>query len=354
MQEEIRIWQIINNDDFKELEVAKLDFESRLETLLLKDISFISDDLMVIGKQVRTDYNGIIDILCMDEEANLVVIELKKDKTPRDTVAQALDYSSWVMDLTYDHINTIFKQKNSSDSDTALEDSFKNKFKQDLPEDLNKTHRILIVGSNIDGSTERIIRYLNQRYGVDINSIRFKLFKDAQGNELLSRNFLIKPEEVQQKVIRKSGELRPLYDEQKLMDFLNESPNNNDNSVIRAIYDWTKNNENLGIDWSMVGKKRGVLFYPVFIRGDKSGVIFAVDKNSIRLWFQHYEKILSETIKDSVIEELISELNKIEGIMIKQKNGLPAFPLKALANPEPRKKFFEIFERFMEAVKADI
>ena len=62
---------------------------------------------MVIGKQVVTGYHGRIDLLCIEGNCDLVVVELKKGRTPREVAAQALDYASWVKDLTYDEVVTI-------------------------------------------------------------------------------------------------------------------------------------------------------------------------------------------------------------------------------------------------------
>ncbi len=44
----------------------------------------------------------------MDCEGNLAVVELKRDKTSREAVAQLLDYGSWVCDLTYDDVAEIY------------------------------------------------------------------------------------------------------------------------------------------------------------------------------------------------------------------------------------------------------
>lgn len=49
----------------------------------------------MLDRQVETDYGTFIDILALDGEGVRHVIELKRDKTPRDIVAQALDYGSW-------------------------------------------------------------------------------------------------------------------------------------------------------------------------------------------------------------------------------------------------------------------
>ena len=40
----------------------------------------------------------------------LVLIELKRDRTPRDVVAQALDYASWVEELQAEDIAAIYRR----------------------------------------------------------------------------------------------------------------------------------------------------------------------------------------------------------------------------------------------------
>ena len=104
MSLDTRVWEVTTNDLLAEVNTSKLNFESRLENWLEKDISILGKDLLVIGRQVSTDFGGSIDLLCVDSYGDLVVVELKRDKTPRDTVAQALDYASWVVDLSYERV----------------------------------------------------------------------------------------------------------------------------------------------------------------------------------------------------------------------------------------------------------
>src|SRR5271166_6749384 len=107
MAEEIRIWQVGEGDTLKEITRAPLNLEQRIECWLAKDIRILSPDLLVIGRQVQTDSGGYIDLLCLDSDANLVIVELKKDKTPREVTAQALDYGSWVKTLSAEEISDI-------------------------------------------------------------------------------------------------------------------------------------------------------------------------------------------------------------------------------------------------------
>ena len=99
MPKEIRVWQVNPGDELREVPRKSLDLESRLEVWIEQDISVLSDDLLVIGRQVLTDYGDYIDLLCLDRSGDVVVVELKRDTTPREVTAQALDYASWVRDL---------------------------------------------------------------------------------------------------------------------------------------------------------------------------------------------------------------------------------------------------------------
>jgi hypothetical protein len=191
MPQEVKVWKVLEGDILKSIEKTGLNLEKRLENWLLKDISILSDDLIIIGHQVR----GKIDLLSLDREGDAVIIELKRDRTPRDIVAQTLDYASWVKDLSNDEISEIAKDYLGSNG--PLEEAFRRKFHEDLPETLNAGHKMLIVASEMDSSSERIVQYLSESYGVAINTASFQYFKDANGNEFLARVFLIDPKEVE-------------------------------------------------------------------------------------------------------------------------------------------------------------
>ncbi|MBD2498261.1 endonuclease NucS domain-containing protein [Nostoc sp. FACHB-280] len=107
MPQDIRVWDIYTTGNLSEIKKSKLDFEQRLQDWLEQDISIISPNLLVIGKEVQTDYGGFIDLLCLDQKGDIFIIELKRGKTPREVTAQALDYASWVKYLSNDHITNI-------------------------------------------------------------------------------------------------------------------------------------------------------------------------------------------------------------------------------------------------------
>jgi len=206
MTQEVRLWEITGGDTLKEINQSKLNLEERIENWLEDDISIISKELLVIGRQVNTEFGGTIDILCLDVNGDVIIVELKRDKTPREITAQVLDYASWVKDLSYERIDDISAEYFGDKSD--LKEVYMNKFGIEFPDVINENHKMLIVASEIDSSSERIIKYLSDTYGVGINVLTFNYFK-ADNKEYLSRVYLIDPDEAESN-IRKSPTKKPL------------------------------------------------------------------------------------------------------------------------------------------------
>lgn len=189
---ETTIWNI--NDGLKPITFSAPDTEMDLEANIFKRIEIIDPNLLIIGRQVTTDFGGRIDILAMDVDGDLCVIELKKEKTPREVVAQVLDYASWIQNLTAERIKDIFRQNNH---DLDIEQKFFEQFDTELPEIINENHRLIIVASELDASTERILHYLNETFGVPINVVFFRYFKDGT-NRFLSRTWMVDPNIIEQ------------------------------------------------------------------------------------------------------------------------------------------------------------
>ena len=162
----IRIWKVTTDGSLSSIPNTQINSEEQLETWLEQDISIISTDYMVIGRQVTTDFGGVIDLLCLDSSGDIVVVELKPGKTPREVAAQALDYASWVTDLSHQWITEIANDYLAENK--SLETAFQVTFGDELLETLNEGHSMLIVAESMDSSTERIVKYLSAQ-GIRIN-----------------------------------------------------------------------------------------------------------------------------------------------------------------------------------------
>ncbi len=185
------IWRVGNTPT--PLSVSRLATEQLLEDMIVREPRLLSDEWMLIGRQERTLFGGIIDLLALAPDGSLVLIELKRDKTPRDIVAQALDYASWVEDLDAARIAEMFQRFSPGRN---LNGAFRERFKTELDEDtLNHSHQIIIVAAALDAATERIIDYLNAK-DIAINAVFFQVFQHG-AEQFISRAWMIDPGETQ-------------------------------------------------------------------------------------------------------------------------------------------------------------
>jgi hypothetical protein len=205
---EVGLWKL--GDRLKAIQYSRIAREKQLESLLAADVSVIDSDLMLIGRQVVTGSGGFIDLLALDVTGQIVVIELKRDRTPREVVAQILDYASWASTLTEVQISNIFtdfqQRHTPGRPPRSLSETFQNHFSvSELPEPLNETHRLILVASELDDSSERIINYLAE-HGISINAAFFRVFRDGD-SEFLIRAWLADPDQVEARVEAKRERL---------------------------------------------------------------------------------------------------------------------------------------------------
>jgi hypothetical protein len=109
---EIQNPQLVNitpdNTDTEEIESdnssieISIEFEKQLENFLKDNLNSIENRLRIFkdneghdGQQYPTDV-GRIDLLCIDENNDFVIIELKKKRTSDVAVGQILRYMGWV------------------------------------------------------------------------------------------------------------------------------------------------------------------------------------------------------------------------------------------------------------------
>ncbi len=199
------IWKV--GDKPIPLSTARLTSEQKLEEMILGDPRILSSEWMLIGRQEITSHGGRIDLLAIAPDGSLVLIELKRDRTPREIIAQSLDYASWVEGLTSEKIAKIYQRFSKGGN---LDQAFQRHFGSELDEEaLNQSHQIIVVAAELDPATERIVSYFNA-HDIAINVLFFQVFQQGQ-DQLLSRAWLIDPRETQANVVatKSKGEKEP-------------------------------------------------------------------------------------------------------------------------------------------------
>ncbi|GAB2479047.1 hypothetical protein GCM10027030_11500 [Luteococcus sediminum] len=181
---EMGLWRV-EGDRPRRIPATMLPLEKDLEDFLCHDPSLLGERLLIIGRQVPTKQGKFVDLLGMDADGDIHVLELKRDKTPREVVAQVLDYAQWVSTQTREDILDIA----AAHLGGKLSERFDEAFGSSLPEQINQNQRMLIVATQLDDSSERIVGYLRD-FGVPINAVFFAYLEDGD-HRYLARSWLV-------------------------------------------------------------------------------------------------------------------------------------------------------------------
>lgn len=183
------LWRV-DGESIEKVPASTIASEERLETIIEARIDLLGlGDLFTVGRQVVTSFGKRIDLLAIDDQGDLYVIELKKARTPREVVAQALEYGFWVQGLSFEAVRDLYSDHHDGED---FDSAFTTRFGADLPEAINTGHRLVVVATAMDTSTQQIVEYV-RGYGVPINVLFFEYLVDGD-REYLARSWLSDPD----------------------------------------------------------------------------------------------------------------------------------------------------------------
>ena len=233
---------------FEERNFAEQNREVDLEILLEKNPDYFLENskVLIIGRQVTTNLSTYIDLLGIDKQGNTVVIELKREKTPRETIAQLLEYASFVDNLNYEQLNNIYQEY--SGDEMFLEEYHQQFFQNNEEQSVafNKSSKLMIVAQNISKEIKQTALYL-RKMGIDIYCLEFKYFLTQSNERMISSDYVvgedefIKSEKIQSAVL-------PKLDEKLFIASLNNYGEN----AFKKIFNFAKENS-LIFNWGSKG-----------------------------------------------------------------------------------------------------
>lgn len=284
---------------FKELDFKVNNIEKDLEILLEKNPDyFFENKILIIGRQVLTNFNTFIDLIGVDKNGDTVVIELKRDRTPRETIAQILEYASFVENLNYDQLNDIFYDYNGEG--LTLEEYHKQYFIQEdnLQVSFNKNTQMLIVAQEISPEIKQTSLFLRQK-GMDINCIEFRYFESNTGEKIFASDVVIGEDDYKKQNIKSASLPKVTYNE-----FI-ESLDDNGKIVFNQIFKFANENS-LNIIWGSKGFSLNM-----FLNEKNIALLFgyppkSVFKQSIYSGFEEIKKKIENS--EMIIEYFKKEL----------------------------------------------
>ncbi len=340
MPTQIKVWEISGNKLASRDNSVFADShrEDELENWIAHNPEILGEKLLIIERQLRMPDGGRLDLLGMDENGKLVIIELKRDLGPREAVAQALDYVSWLDAASEDEILTSvnqYLQSQPDDSERDLAQAFEETFSRKLPEWVCQNHRVLLVAAGLDASAERIVNYLARR-AIDINAVFFNYCELSDAKQILVRSVLVpesaKPPKPLSEPAPTEAGLLAMADERKTTELVKicrhmrevvpgqtikwwEAPEDTAQGSFRY---WAGERVVYGINASGKLGNAPVGELDIWVRPDKLAEVIGVPEQAIRDQLSHFTPFRAGRM-DFVIrlkniqsaEALVSELKRI-------------------------------------------
>jgi Endonuclease NucS C-terminal domain len=197
------LWRLGDGGSATPIVEERLAAEALIESAVESAPELLGDEVLIVGRQVHTP-SGPLDLLALDTEGHLVVIENKRDRTPRDVLAQAIDYAAYISTITFDEVAAIYDSYclRRGLEPTDLAEDYEERFGAPL-DTITDPPRMIIVASRLDDSTERMIGFLADVFGVPVNAALFQPFAGG----LIGRTWL-RPEEPSRVVGRSAANVK--------------------------------------------------------------------------------------------------------------------------------------------------
>lgn len=178
---------------FSELNMTEND----IEEVLRSSIDMICDEeesMLIVGRQVRNEKNGRSDLTAVDNNGNIVLIEIKRDRKDIEHRKEAFEFQAIRYAASYatiDKIDDLVKkvyapyiEKYRSEFELGELTSFElgirklNEFLRvnDAQKNFNEKQRIILVASDFDEQTLSAVAWLNSN-NVDMSCYRLTPYK---------------------------------------------------------------------------------------------------------------------------------------------------------------------------------
>ena len=169
---------------------------SDLQRLLRSQIEVIDESLMVIAEEFGDwlDSSRRIDLLCLDSDANLVVVELKRTEDGGYMELQGLRYAAMVSSMTFEQLvrtYASFRHKAAPDLDAARAEILAHLQWEDVDESsFAQATRIVLASADFSKELTTSVMWLNA-HDLDIRCVRLKPYRMDDGTVLLDVEQLI-------------------------------------------------------------------------------------------------------------------------------------------------------------------
>jgi len=183
--------------NFGELKLTEpYDIEDWIE----KTPNVLGEELLILSRQYYVPSGKKLDLLAIDKNANLVIIELKRDNSGSEVEWQAIKYASYCANLLSNDIFEIFAMYLKSD-ETSAQSRIEEFIDVELDK-LNENQRIILVSKEFHSDVISAVLWLRD-FEINIECIRLKPFLTPDNQLIISPELIVPLPEAKDYITRK-------------------------------------------------------------------------------------------------------------------------------------------------------
>ena len=166
--------------------------ESDLEEMIRLNVELVTDDeesIQIIGKQVKNEKLGRSDLTAIDQQGNIILIEIKRDRSDIEGRKEAFEFQAIRYAASYATITTLEEavniiygpylaqydketiKGNLTANEAAMRELTAFLEENESEWSFNEKQRIILVASDFDEQTLSAVAWLNQN-GVDMSCFK--------------------------------------------------------------------------------------------------------------------------------------------------------------------------------------
>jgi len=320
-----------------------------LQRLLKRQIEIIDPDLMVVAEEFGEweDSHRRIDLLCLDRDARLVVVELKRTADGGHMELQAIRYAAMISTMTFDDVLSAHEKFLAAQGrkEAAKERIFEFLGWEEIQEaDFANDARIILVSAAFSKEITSAVLWLNDHM-IDIRCIRIKPYQ-FNGSVLVDIDQIIPlPEageyqvKIREKAQKKKQSQHKTIDQDTFWQELETNCSPASFQLAKEIYEW-------------IGKRTSKVFMTadgfanLLNRKNYQHYLFKLNKRGgLQIWFQYMSQRPPFGNED-LRNQLRKRLNEIDGVDISEEKlkGKPSFPIAVLEAEAGFSKFKDAIE----------
>ena len=180
-----------------ELDFTEAGFKERydIQEWVESHPSILGEDLLIIGKEFSgfDKTNERPDLIAIDKKGNLVIIELKRDESGKNTDLQAIKYASYLSNFENEEILNLFLDYKNIEGEADLKSEIINFIDEPNLDNVNNRQRIILASHRFSNEVITSVKWLRESYNLDIKCVTLSPFLDSSTNSYFLQSDIIFP-----------------------------------------------------------------------------------------------------------------------------------------------------------------